>query len=120
MKRRQQRGFTLLEVMVALAIFSTTAAAFLSATHYLIWQYDTLSERSLAAWIADNELNLRRLGAAPSAAITQQLAFGGRQWQVATTVDEADAGLQKVTVQVTLAAAQRTMVEAISLMETAR
>ncbi|NWE17286.1 type II secretion system minor pseudopilin GspI [Pseudomonas yamanorum] len=59
----RERGFTLLEVMIALAVFATLAAAVLSASQYVLKQRSGLQERVLATWIGDNhltELRLRR------------------------------------------------------------
>lgn len=55
------RGFTLLEIMVALAIFSTLAAAVLSASQYVVKHTARVEERLLAAWLADNQLSELRL-----------------------------------------------------------
>ena len=58
-------GFTLLEVMVALAIFATLATAVLSASLYVVKQSTVAEERLLAAWVADNFLNELRLQPTP-------------------------------------------------------
>lgn len=54
-------GFTLLEIMVALAIFATLAAAVLSASQYVVKQRGAVEARLFAAWLADNRLNELRL-----------------------------------------------------------
>lgn len=55
--RTRVRGFTLLEIMVALAIFSTLAAAVLSASQYVVRHTAEIQDRLFAAWLADNQLN---------------------------------------------------------------
>lgn len=58
------QGFTLLEVMVALAIFATLAAAVLSASQFVLKQGAGLEDRLFGAWLADNQLSELRLQAA--------------------------------------------------------
>ncbi len=50
------RGFTLLEVLVALAIFSVAALAVLSATNNNITSLSYLEEKTFADWVANNKL----------------------------------------------------------------
>lgn len=57
------RGFTLLEVMIALAIFATLAAAVLSASQFVLKQSVGLEDRLFGAWLADNQLSELRLQA---------------------------------------------------------
>ncbi|MGE8152208.1 type II secretion system minor pseudopilin GspI [Pseudomonas vancouverensis] len=76
-------GFTLLEIMVALAVFATLAAAVLSASQYVIRQSGAVEQRLLAAWVADNRLSELRL---QSGLVTgqQQLVvrMGQRGWRL--------------------------------------
>lgn len=81
----RMRGFTLLEIMVALAIFSTLAAAVLSASQYVIKHSARVEERLLATWLADNQLNELRL--------QSRLAVG--QLQQAVTMNRRDWSLQQ-------------------------
>ena len=55
--RSAMGGFTLLEIMVALAVFATLAAAVLSASQYVVKQRGAVENRLFAAWLADNRLN---------------------------------------------------------------
>ncbi|WP_413793710.1 MULTISPECIES: type II secretion system minor pseudopilin GspI [unclassified Pseudomonas] len=57
------QGFTLLEVMIALAIFATLAAAVLSASQFVLKQSAGLEDRLFGAWLADNQLSELRLQA---------------------------------------------------------
>lgn len=54
---RAEKGFTLLEVMIALAIFATLAAAVMSASQYVLGQSARVEARLLAGWLADNHLS---------------------------------------------------------------
>ena len=73
-------GFTLLEIMVALAIFATLAAAVLSASQYVVKQTGAVEERLFAAWLADNRLNELRLQPGAAAATSNRSCT----WIVAT------------------------------------
>ncbi len=55
------RGFTLLEVVIALAIFATLAATMLSASQFVLKQSAGLEDRLFGAWLADNQLTELRL-----------------------------------------------------------
>jgi general secretion pathway protein I len=97
-------GFTLLEIMVALAIFATLATAVLSASQYVVRQAFAVEERLIAAWVADNQLNELRLqpgGIGQSQRIVQ---MDRRDWVVRHHILAAsDERLLKVDVEVSLA-----------------
>ena len=57
MKTSAQRGFTLLEVMIAVAIFAIVSAALIKNATQTVAQTRQIQERSLAYWIAENQLN---------------------------------------------------------------
>ncbi|MGK0470210.1 MAG: general secretion pathway protein I [Candidatus Azotimanducaceae bacterium] len=57
MKTSARRGFTLLEVMVAVAIFAIVSAALIKNATQTVYQTRLIQERSLAYWIAENQLN---------------------------------------------------------------
>ncbi|MNJ23538.1 Bacterial type II secretion system protein I/J [compost metagenome] len=61
----RQRGFTLLEIMIALVVFATLAAAVMTASQYALKQNMRLEEQLISAWIVDNQLNELSLQAAP-------------------------------------------------------
>lgn len=85
--RPRMGGFTLLEVMVALAIFATLATAVLSASQYVVRQAGAAEERLLAAWVADNQLNELRLQSSPVIAQPQRVvSMGDRDWVVRQSV----------------------------------
>lgn len=97
------RGFTLLEVLVALAIFAVVAAAVLSAAGSSVRNAGRLEEKTLAGWIADNRLSELQL-ALPSPAPgrnSQELHYANRDWQVQEEiVTTSEPDMLRVTVWV--------------------
>ena len=53
----QQKGFTLLEIMIAVAIFAIASAALIRSAAQTVKQTNIIQERTLGYWIAENELN---------------------------------------------------------------
>ncbi|WP_019341371.1 type II secretion system minor pseudopilin GspI, partial [Stutzerimonas stutzeri] len=85
----RSRGFTLLEVLVALAIFAIVAAVVLTAAGRSVNNAGRLEALTLASWIADNRLTeLQLQQPAPNVGREDtRLAFGGRQWQTLSEVE---------------------------------
>lgn len=97
------RGFTLLEVLVALAIFGIVAAVVLTAAGRSLNNASRLETLTLAAWIADNRLTeLQLQQPVPSIGReSRELEFAGRRWQTLSEVQaSADPGLLRITVWV--------------------
>ncbi len=59
--RRRARGFTMIEVLVALAIIAVALAASIRAVGTLAANSGALNDRLLASWSADNVLGQLRL-----------------------------------------------------------
>ena len=100
---KRSGGFTLLEVLVALAIFALVAASVLTATARSVHTAARLEEKTLAMWIADNRLTELQLAPNPvaegmDAGVVQ---FAGRQWQWQSEVlATREADMRRVTLWV--------------------
>ena len=97
------RGFTLLEVLVALAIFAIVAAVVLTAAGRSVNNAGRLEALTLAGWIADNRLTeLQLLQPAPAIGREdREVDFGGRQWQTTSQVQTSGTpGLLRIQVWV--------------------
>ena len=106
----RSRGFTLLEVLVALAIFAIVAAVVLTAAGRSVNNAGRLEALTLAGWIADNRLTELQLQQ-PAPGIgreDQELEFGGRQWQTLSEVQTSGTpGLLRIQVWVAAAEPRR-------------
>lgn len=104
-------GFTLLEIMVALAIFSTLAAAVLSASQYVVRQTGAVEERLFAAWLVDNHLNELRLQTGwPLDQQQRIVSMDRRDWLLRQRISVSpDPRLLKVDVDVSLSGCEQTV-----------
>lgn len=88
-----ERGFTLLEILAALAIAAIGIMAVVKTTHSAVELLQATEDRTLASWIASNRLaELRITRTWPSPVSTEfQREMGGRIWytreEVSTTPD---------------------------------
>ena len=64
MKCRSSRGFTLLEVMIALIIVALSLTAVAASMSQMIFQAQVMRDRTYASWIAQNRIAEIRLAAA--------------------------------------------------------
>lgn len=99
----RQRAFTLLEVLVALAIFATVAAAVLTAAASSVRNAARLEEKALAGWIADNQLvELQLQRPSPGTGRNQrEVSYAGRDWQLQEAIDStSDPAMRRVTLWV--------------------
>lgn len=59
--QRQQRGFTLVEVLVAMAIVAVAIPALISTISTQANNVSKIREQTIADWVAQNQLNAQRL-----------------------------------------------------------
>jgi len=90
---RKERGFTLLEVMIALAILSVASAGLVTAAGGYLKQTQRVEDKVLAAWVADNWLNELRLAdkAPVIGALKAEANMAGRQWLLKAQVSQTNS-----------------------------
>ena len=83
---KSESGFTLIEVMVALAILAVVAVAASRASSAYLNSVDVLRTRTLAHFVAQNvAADLRIQQTVLSSDSTQTISSQGREWQVVMT-----------------------------------
>lgn len=97
-RRAQYGGFTLIEVLVALAIFALCASVFTARSTSTLSNRQRIIEQQVALWIAKNRLAEIRTGI-PETKIQSQDAYS--RWQIHSSIDAtASPKLKKVTVKI--------------------
>ena len=95
-------GFTLIEVMIALSIFSVMAAAIsrTASQNADITLY--LEEKTLASFVAENRLNKLKLSGYPAATQTKDSEeMAGREWHITTKVENTQLpNFRRIEIQV--------------------
>jgi general secretion pathway protein I len=103
MNRARQRAFTLIEVVVALAILGIGMLAVFKTIGDTVHNVSELRDRSFAEWVADNRITEVRIsGDMPSVDETEgEVEFAGRQWHWLTKVSQTQVkGLRRIDVSV--------------------
>jgi general secretion pathway protein I len=100
-----QRGFTLLEVLVALVIVALGMSALLEMLSQSAGNVSALRDKTVAEWIAMNQIALARLSLnAPATGTTQgdiqSCGNGNWHWQQQVNAVDAVPGLLSITVSV--------------------
>ncbi len=101
MKRRG--GFTLIEIMVALAIITIALGAIIESTTASNRNLQYLRDRSIASWVAGNELarvRARRLWGSRSNR-EGSVEMGGREWRWKMQIHKTDdPDMRRIDIQV--------------------
>jgi len=100
---RRNRGFTLIEVLVALVIAALGLAAVLSVVTYSARNVNYLRDKMLASWIALNQIATVRLSMQmPAVDKTDgDLDYANDKWKWVQTVTQTDVpGLRRIDVAV--------------------
>jgi general secretion pathway protein I len=90
------RGFTLLEMLIAIAIIGVIGASVSTAVGGVANQTRALEKRTVASWIASNHLTRMRLlqRQNPRSLNTgkkqSRLVFADREWEVVTEIKSTD------------------------------
>ncbi|MEE9322250.1 MAG: type II secretion system minor pseudopilin GspI [Granulosicoccus sp.] len=104
-KTRKNKGFTLIEVLVAMTILAVGVAALVSSAGASAWRADHLREREFARWVSSNTLTqLQVLPSWPDVGTTNtEVTMGRFEWFVRTRTQKvADADLRRIDVEVRL------------------
>ncbi|MGF1759062.1 type II secretion system minor pseudopilin GspI [Photobacterium sagamiensis] len=78
---KRNRGMTLLEVLVALAVFATAALSVMKAVSQHLNTLGYLEQKTFAVMVADNELaKIRLSGQIPASEKRGKSELAGREW----------------------------------------
>jgi len=107
-KKHRQNGFTLIEVLVALAVVSVALAALSRAMGLAVSNQAGLEERIVATWVAQDELVKMHVLADSRSEAKQEVEFLNRQW-ITELKTEATlmTDIKKVTMTITEAGQDR-------------
>ena len=102
MRCRKQQGFTLIEVMIALAVVAIALAALSRAMGVTVANQAQLETRIVASWVAENELLKMHVMGADKTDRQQQTQMLDRKWLTQIRIEStAVPEIQKAVVQVT-------------------
>ena len=111
-----EAGFTLLEVLVALAVLAVGAVSLLTATQTHVTRISDIENRTVARWVADNRLAALRIGV-QQPDVVEML---GQRWGVVVERKETlDPDLQRVDVGVALSSDNRNLFTLTGFIDTA-
>jgi len=106
------KGFTLIEVMVALTIASLSLAAIAASVSQMVDAGTAMRERTFASWIAQNKIaELRLANIVPEVSETNgEIEYAGREWAWTANVSETGVpNLFRVDVDVAFAGSDDTI-----------
>jgi len=89
-RSHRDRGFTLIEVMVALAIVAFSLTAIAASMGQMIDTANAMRERTYASWIAQNEIaEMRLANVIPKVTSTSgEVDYAGTEWAWRAVVSE--------------------------------
>ena len=100
---RALKGFTLIEVLVALLVFAIIATIAAQMSSQYIGTYERVRDKTLAGWVADNRINELRLQETlpPVSVNRKDIEYGPFRWRVDTSIiNTQDPSIRRVEVAV--------------------
>ena len=101
------RGFTLVELLVALVVVAMTAMTVSSAVGNIVSQTYVLERRAVAHWVAENQLARAQLGRVnnldpvATGRNTERVVMSGRTWRINQEISETThPWLRRVDIEV--------------------
>jgi general secretion pathway protein I len=91
---RQSTGFTLIEVMIALVVFAVAGFAVSARVGDVVNQTFALERRTVAHWVAMNQLARMRMtseqdaAALPTGRSRERVMMGGREWMLEVEIED--------------------------------
>ena len=108
-KLSSHAGFSLIEVLIALAVVALALLALTRAASVQVQAFDGLRERTLAGWVAANVLTETRLASAfpPTGRSDGQMRLAGHDWRWSREVQATpNAEIRRIEIQVFAGAAR--------------
>lgn len=102
-KLSKRKGFTLLEVLIAMVIFGTTVAFLLRNINQQLHAHNGISVKTVAHWVAMNKMAENRLlDNWPPIGVTRgQVEMRNREWYWLQTVSKtSEADLRQIEIEV--------------------
>jgi general secretion pathway protein I len=97
------KGFTLLEVMVALVFFSLIGMVLQQVTASTVNQYLAVRHKMFSSWLAENKLTEIQLSKSlpPAKETKEDVEFANEEWQIVTKVKKTEnPDINKVDVEI--------------------
>ena len=101
-KSRKMIGFTLLEVLIALVVFSVIAISVSKAVSSTAINALYLEEKTLASWLAENRLTeIKLAGFAEPSESKDSAEYAARQWHILQIIEKTPLpNFNRVTIKI--------------------
>ena len=103
----RDKGFTLIEVMVALAVFAVVSVALVGNSTSTLRQAGIIQDRTVATWLAEDELTTLRMQRRseenfPDLGTNRELVeIAGVEWDIETEIESTENDyVRRVTVRI--------------------